>query len=86
MPGVWKKGLFTIVIEGAVFVDPVHGAVSRSRDRAIGRQRRGLIRQRFGGDGDRVIQDGGNQKTFRAVGRDRSGRIEDALLGALVQS
>src|SRR5712664_1442188 len=62
----------------------VHGAVGRGRHRAVGRQHGGLVRQRAGGDRDRVVQDGGDLSS-RTVEGARGRRVRDARVGRVVQ-
>jgi transposase InsO family protein len=71
-------------IGGAIPVDSVHGAIGPGGHRALGRQHRGLVRQRAGGERDRIVQDGGDLSS-RTVEGARGRRVRDARVGRVVQ-
>jgi putative transposase len=65
-------------------VDPVRRRAGCGGDRAVGRVRRGLLRQRAGGEHRRAVQDRGHRPPG-AVGNPRPGRGSHQRMGQLVQ-
>ena len=62
----------------------VHGAVGRGRHQALGGQHRRFLRQRAGGDCDRLVQDRGDLSSWTMEGA-RGRRVRDARVGRVVQ-
>jgi putative transposase len=65
-------------------VHPVQRRAGRRADHPVGRQRRGLLRQRARGDGHRPVQDRGHSSPG-AMGNHRPGRGRHRRMGQLVQ-
>jgi hypothetical protein len=69
---------------GAIRLHPLHRASRRGWHRALGRKRRRQLRQRFGGEHQRPLQDRGDPQ-MRTVALARSRRVRHAGMGRVVQ-